>query len=32
MDDGVLVIYDLDEFLTTEESAALDRALVPSGG
>ena len=30
--DGVLVIYDLDDFLSTEESAALDDALALSGG
>jgi purine-binding chemotaxis protein CheW len=32
MADGVLVIYDLDDFLSTEESAALDGALAPSSG
>ena len=28
--DGALVIYDLDDFLSTEESAALEGALVTS--
>jgi purine-binding chemotaxis protein CheW len=30
--DGVLVIYDLDRFLSTEESALLDGALATSSG
>lgn len=30
--DGVLVIYDLDEFLTSEESTVLDAALTLASG